>query len=59
MQKFWTKYYQSESNNVKKLYTMTKLDSSQDDMDGSTHINKLLWYTILTKEKTKTRWSPQ
>ena len=35
----------------KKSYTMTKLDSSQVNKDGSTYANKSMWYTISTKEK--------
>ena len=52
MQKFSTKFYPSESNNIeKRSYTMTRWDSSQMHRDGSTYANQLTSYTTLIKVK--------
>ena len=44
---------------TKKLYTMTRLGSSQVHKDGSTYANQSASYTTLTKEKSKIIWSSQ
>ena len=43
----------------KRSYTPTKWDLSQVHKDGSIYTNQSMWYTTLTKEKTKTTRSSQ
>ena len=52
MRKLSTKFYPTKSNNIsKRLYNITRWDSSQIHKDGSTYTNQSS-YTTLTKVKS-------